>query len=66
MFTSAFNARGLVVIGALLIAGALIIPNYQPIGAIATAAPRSHPLAQANAMGDPNAPVKIDEYSDFQ
>ncbi len=28
--------------------------------------PRQHPQANANAMGDPNAPVKIIEYADFQ
>ena len=27
---------------------------------------RSHPEANANTMGDPNAPVKIIEYADFQ
>lgn len=57
---------GLVVIGALLIAAALIIPSYRPLGAIATSAPRLHPMAQDNVMGNPTAPVRIDEYSDFQ
>lgn len=28
--------------------------------------PRQHPQANANTMGDPNAPVKMTEYSDFQ
>ena len=29
-------------------------------------APRPHPQAQGNTMGDPNAPVKIIEYADYQ
>ena len=28
--------------------------------------PRQHPMAESNRMGDPNAPVKIIEYADFQ
>lgn len=31
-----------------------------------TPGPRPHPDANANTMGDPNAPVKIIEYADFQ
>jgi protein-disulfide isomerase len=57
---------GLVVVGALLVALALIYPNLKPVGAIKTPAPTEHPMAEGNAMGDPNAPVKIVEYSDFQ
>jgi protein-disulfide isomerase len=37
-----------------------------PIGTIVTVAPNPRPMANGNKMGDPNAPVKIVEYSDFQ
>jgi protein-disulfide isomerase len=35
-------------------------------GEILTVTPKDRPQAQGNSMGDPNAPVKIIEYSDFQ
>ncbi len=57
---------GVIVIAALVIAGIIIIPNLQSIGTIATVVPNPRPQAQGMAMGDPNAPVKLDVYSDFQ
>jgi len=57
---------GLVVIGALLIAFVLIYPNTKPVAAVATAAPQSYPQADKTSLGDPNAPVKIDVFEDFQ
>jgi protein-disulfide isomerase len=54
-------------IAALIILGILIIPNMLPVGDIkspATEIKRS--LVKANTMGDPNAPVKLVEYADFQ
>jgi protein-disulfide isomerase len=60
---------GVIVVGALLVAAALIYPNLKPIGTIVTPAAVSaeeHPMANDNAMGDPNAPIKIEEFSDFQ
>ncbi len=56
----------LVSLGALLVAFVLIYPNLKPVGAISTAAPLARPNPQANAAGDPNAPIKIEEFSDFQ
>ena len=57
---------GIIVVGALLVAGALIYPNLKPVGEIVTRDPGEHPMADDNAMGDPNAPIKIEEFSDFQ
>src|SRR3990170_3112711 len=57
---------GLVTVGALLLALVLIYPNLKPVGEIAAAEPRPRPQAQANAAGYPNAPIKIEEFSDFQ
>lgn len=56
-----------IVVGALLVASALIYPNLKPVGEIATAT-TSHPrpMPSDNALGDPNAPIKIEEFSDFQ
>jgi protein-disulfide isomerase len=53
-------------IGALFLAFLLIYPNLKPVGQIATLQPNPRPQANKNSMGDPNAPVKIVEYSDFQ
>jgi len=57
---------GIIVVGALLVAAALIYPNFKPVGEIAAPEPGEHPMADDNAMGDPNAPITIVEYSDFQ
>ena len=57
---------GIIVVGALLVAVALIYPNLKPIGEIVTREPGEHPMANDNAMGDPNAPIRIEEFSDFQ
>ncbi len=57
---------GLIVAGALLVAFVLIYPNVQAVGAIATAEARTRPQVKDNGAGDPNAPVKIEEFSDFQ
>jgi protein-disulfide isomerase len=57
---------GIIVVGALLVAAALIYPNLKPVGEIVTKDPGEHPMANDNAMGDPNAPIRIEEFSDFQ
>jgi len=57
---------GIVVIGALLIAFALIYPNLKPVGEIASAGPNERPMVDGNSMGDPNAPIRIEEFSDYQ
>jgi protein-disulfide isomerase len=55
---------------ALVIAAVLIIPSIQkanaPVGEIVKITPVAPFDAKFNAMGDPNAPVKIEEYADFQ
>ena len=57
---------GLITVGALLVAFLIIWPNVKPISGITTIDPFPRPQASANSMGDPNAPVTIVEYSDFQ
>jgi protein-disulfide isomerase len=55
---------------ALVVAGLLIVPslraNMAPVGEIKTAAPHNHPNANGTALGDPNAPVLIEVWEDFQ
>ena len=57
---------GIIVVGALLVAAALIYPNLKPVGEVATTDSGERPMVNDNAMGDPNAPIKIEEFSDYQ
>lgn len=61
-----FGIIGVVVIGAVLVAFALIYPNLKSAGEISTVEPILRPMADGTAMGDPNAPVVIDVFEDFQ
>jgi protein-disulfide isomerase len=57
---------GLAVVGAVLILAALIIwQNVAPVTDIVIPEPINHPFASGTHMGDPNAPVVIEEYSDY-
>lgn len=55
-----------IVVGALLISVALIYPNLRPAGEFVTPEGNPRPMANANSMGDASAPIKIEEFSDFQ
>ncbi|MGH9784603.1 MAG: DsbA family protein [Terriglobia bacterium] len=57
---------GVVVLVAALAAFVLIYPNLRPVGDIVTPEPFERPQAQAHTLGDPNAPIKIEEFADFQ
>jgi protein-disulfide isomerase len=57
---------GLISIGAILLAFVFIYPNFKPVGAIASPELLTRPQTQANTVGDPNAPIMIQEFSDFQ
>lgn len=39
---------------------------FSPAIGVNTPAPQAHPQAMRNTMGDPNAPVKVSEFMDFQ
>jgi protein-disulfide isomerase len=56
----------IVIVAALAVAALLILPNYLPIGEIASVTPRPRPDAQGTTMGNPDAPVRIDVFEDFQ
>lgn len=56
-----------VIIGAaLIIAAVMIVPSLLPAGEINTVDPHPRPMAEGRAMGDPNAPVTVEVYEDFQ
>jgi len=61
---------GGVTIAALVLVGLLILPSIQqaaaPVGTVVQITPRSLPNPQGTNLGDPNAPVKIVVYEDFQ
>ena len=57
---------GLITLGAIFVAFLIIYPNIRPVAAVATAEPQIYPQADKTALGDPNAPIRIDAYEDFQ
>jgi len=57
---------GLVSIGAIFFAFLFIYPNLKPIGTIKEPAAISRPDVKFHAAGNPDAPIKLEEYSDFQ
>ncbi len=54
----------------LILAGILAAPSLRqalsPVGDVVVPAARTLPATDANTMGDPNAPLTVVEYSDFQ
>jgi protein-disulfide isomerase len=52
--------------GILVVLGLLIVPSLIPAGDVNEAVPLTRQLTQDNTMGNPDAPVTIVEYSDFQ
>ncbi len=56
---------GAVVIGALAIFGLMIYPNLKPVDVVPNTS-FERPNVDFNAAGDPNAPITITEYSDYQ
>jgi len=57
---------GIISILAIAIVAVLILVNNKPVGEIRPAAAMDRPQVNRNSMGDPNAPVKVEEFSDFQ
>jgi protein-disulfide isomerase len=57
---------GAVTLGAVLLAFALIYPTMRPVGEVVTPESVARPQVQANSAGDPDAPVRLVEYADFQ
>jgi protein-disulfide isomerase len=59
-------AIAIVAAGVILIAAALLWQNFKPLGEIAQPSSGDYAFADGTALGDPDAPVLIEEYSDFQ
>src|SRR5215208_6571408 len=57
---------GLIIAGAALLVFAVVWPQLRPIAEVVAVDPGTHPTPDDNTMGDPNAPIKIEEFSDFQ
>jgi protein-disulfide isomerase len=57
---------GLITLGAAFLVFALVWPTIRPVAAVVSVDPGTHPNADDNTMGDPNAPIKMEEFSDFQ
>jgi protein-disulfide isomerase len=57
---------GLIVLGAALVAFFLIWPTLAPPPDVVPVTPLVRTQVDFNSAGDPNAPVKLDEYSDYQ
>ena len=55
-----------VTLGAALLVFAFLYPSIKPIAEVVAVDVGTHPNPNDNAMGDPNAPIKIEEFSDFQ
>lgn len=57
---------GLIVLGAVFIVFAVVWPQLRPVADVVAVDAGTHPNANDNSMGDPNAPITIEEFSDFQ
>jgi len=57
---------GLVILGAVLVVAAVVYPQLRPIAEVVSVDPGTHPTPKDNSMGDPNAPIKIEVFADFQ
>jgi protein-disulfide isomerase len=55
-----------IAVGAALLVLGFIWPSLKPIADIVTINTEPKPNADRNSMGDPNAPIQIVEYADFQ
>jgi len=57
---------GLIVLGAALLVFAVVWPQLRPVTEVVSVETGTYPDASDNTMGDPNAPIRIEEFGDFQ
>lgn len=61
-----FLVTGIAIAGTALVLVAIIIwQNAGPLGKVTIPEPVNHPMADGTSMGNPSAPVVIEEYSDY-
>jgi protein-disulfide isomerase len=56
----------LISVGAVVVVSLFVYSQYRPVGSFIIPTPFAHSQVDFNNMGDPNAPVKIVEFADFQ
>jgi protein-disulfide isomerase len=57
---------GLIALGASFLVFAVVWPQLRPVAEVVSIDPGTHFMSDDNTMGDPNAPITIEEFSDFQ
>jgi protein-disulfide isomerase len=57
---------GFIILGALLIVVPIAYQMLKPAAAVVTVQAGDYPNANDNSLGDPEAPIKIEEFADFQ
>jgi protein-disulfide isomerase len=57
---------GIITVVAALLVFAIVWPQIRPIAEVVSVEPISRTVVDRNTAGDPNAPIKIEEFSDFQ
>src|SRR5215207_6785904 len=57
---------GLIVLGAAFLVFAVVWPQLRPVAEVVAVDAGTHPNADDNSIGDPNAPIVVEEFSDFQ
>jgi protein-disulfide isomerase len=64
--TQRITIIAVVAVVAIVIAALLIAPSLQPVGDVIVPTQLPRPHAEGLSMGNPNAPVKVVEYADYQ
>mgnify|MGYP000527665997 CR=1 FL=1 len=57
---------GLIIAGAALLVFAFVWPSIRPVAQVVSVDAGTYPNANDNSIGDPNAPIVIEEFADFQ
>lgn len=57
---------GIITVVAAFLVFAIVWPQIRPIAEVVSAEPLSRSQVDRNTAGDPNAPIKIEEFADFQ
>ena len=57
---------GLITLGAAFLVFAVVWPQLRPVAEVVSLEPVTYPNADDNTLGDPNAPITIEEFADFQ